>query len=317
MSARVRGHQVLGLGLVLLATATGTAAPRARVPAGWTLDEPTSAQTTTATELHYRSAGRRARVEVAGYQAPGGPASLYLTLVHEELAADQPAAPDAAGLDERRGAIASEKLAELTRAAADNQGQVEASAQRWVADGKFVEGTIRWTARDTGLRVVARTVVAANAAQVASITGECYLGVGATAALETACLAALDTLTLDLAVGDRLPLAISAAPATIAPATIAPAVAPATTPAGAAPSPPAPAPGPGTAPRLDEGPPGTLVRMSPARREPDRRPVYIGGGIVLMAAVFWWNRRRRERFERDDDADDLAAAARGDEKDKP
>ena len=36
----------------------------------------------------------------------------------------------------------------------------------------------------------------------------------------------------------------------------------------------------------------------PAGRAPnDRRPVYVGAGIALLAAAFYWNRRNRERFE--------------------
>lgn len=73
---------------------------------------------------------------------------------------------------------------------------------------------------------------------------------------------------------------------------------------------------PGPQPRLDAGPRGTPPRtMSPARREPDRRPVYLGAGLVVMALVFWWNRHRRERFERDER--DLHAAARADTDDPP
>lgn len=76
---------------------------------------------------------------------------------------------------------------------------------------------------------------------------------------------------------------------------------------------------PGPQPRLDAGPRGTPPRtMSPARREPDRRPVYLGGGLVVMALVFWWNRHRRERFERDehDEHDEHEPRTPGAAKDK-
>lgn len=297
---------VVALGLSTAAASIGAA----KIPPGWTLDEPTSLRASAATQAQYRSRGRAAQVEVEGHLAPSGPASLYVTRVREELAVEQPDGAGGAGLAQRRSEIVSEKLASLTRTAADSQGQVESSTQRWIVDDKLVEGTIRWKARDTGLRVTVRTLVAANAAGLSSITGECFLGVDASAALDQACQQALASLSLDLPVAERIEIALDAAPAVASP----PAVVDIET---------APAPATSDAPRLGEGPPGTVMRMSPSERERDRRPVYIGAGIVVMAAVFWWNRRRRERFERDDeqprddDADDLAAAARGDEKDSP
>lgn len=316
---------------LVLAVLVGQASAGPAAPAGWTRDEATSERASAATEATYRADARRARVEVDSYRAPAGPATYFVTRVAEDLAAELPTGAEGAALIERCSAIASETLAQIVATPAREQGRVEQSTQRWVPDRKVLEGAIRWTAKDGTLRVAARTVVAATGARVTAITGECFLGADAPAALEQACTAALDRLDVDLAMEQRIPLALQAG-------------GPTDTPSGA-PSDleilPDSAPAPGTATettgsRLTAGPGGVLMTMAPAPRPVDRRPVYFGLGVVVLAGVFWWNRQRRDRFEadgpaggepgtgprvrtaprpgrpaRDDDADDLAAAARG------
>jgi hypothetical protein len=53
--------------------------------------------------------------------------------------------------------------------------------------------------------------------------------------------------------------------------------------------------------------------VSPASREPDRRPLLVGGGIVLIAVAFWLNRRNRDRYEREDAHDDEGKAGKDEE----
>lgn len=284
---------------VLLFVGTAHAAP-ATPPAGWTRNADSSAQMS--------SAG----TTVDAYLPPTGRGSFYVTRKELKAAAEQ------------RNAVASAELGELAQVA-KRQGSAEttAFAQKVDPDKLQLEASITW--RDPALELTqhARTVIAADAQRIIAVTGECVLGSDAPTAMTAACTAALATLDPELPAAQRVALAIveggelppseregSAAP----PAPAGPQVAPSR---------------PGTTATLDGAPAGARPStMTPAARETDRRPVYIGGFIVLMAAVFWWNRRRRDRFDRedakqrgeppateppgDDDADDLAAAARGD-----
>ncbi len=325
-------------GVLMALVAGASASPGRAPPEGWARDVEMSERASAATEAHYRAAARRARVEVDGYRAPGGAAvSLFITRVHEDLAAELPPGPEGVAMIERCSAIASEILGQIAATPAREQGQIAQASQRWVPAAKVLEGSIRWTSKDGALRIAARTVVAASGARIDSVTGECMLGADAPDGLDQACTAALDRLAVDLPAALRIPLAVQAG-------------APGTTSDRASeleilpdadliqPPPPAGATDT-TGARLTSGPGGVLMTMAPAPRAMDRRPVYFGLGVVVLAGVFWWNRQRRDRFEadgpaggergagprvrtaprpgpparpaRDEDADDLAAAARG------
>jgi len=294
--------------LLLCAFDVNALAAPVTVPAGWTRDAAMSEYATSSAKESFRAYGRTVQVELDNYVAPASRTTLFITRTSEEIAAGP-----------GRDALAKATLDEIAEAAERHNVVVNASTQRWIPEAKVLEARLRSSAPDTKLGVAARTLVAATATRVVAITGECYLG-ETTTADETACLAALETLEVDLALAERTELP----PPSTAPA-----------PSSTAPEPPQVP----TAPMREQPSMGggahtpmTPMTISPAKREIDRRPLYLGGGIVVLAALFWWNRRRRDLFDRedgvtpakpvdettsgDDDADDLQAAARGDAKDE-
>lgn len=297
-----------------LLLAVAPAAAEVKAPAGWNHDEGTSvALTRKALDSTVLVGFRPTGLQVTAFAAPGG-GSLYVT--RTELAV--PAAD--------RMTVASAALFGVHETA-ERQGkaQIEEATQRAESVPDQLEATIRWIDPDAGLREHARTIVVADTGRVIAITGECILPIEATPEVTKACMAALATLDPGLAPARRVPLGIIARPSPAAP----PAVAAAPEPTSTAPVASTGPPRKTAQPRL--GDPGrnsmTPMTIAPAKRELDRRPLYLGAGIVVLASLFWWNRRRRDRFDRedgaapattepesssgDDDADDLQAAARG------
>lgn len=295
--------------LVVLATLAGVAGAETVVPPhGWTYDEAFSRSLTrNGQRTAYFGAVPTTSVKVDAFIAQGT-GSLYVTRVEATVTAEQ------------RDAAATRALFELVDAARrQGTAQIESSSQRVDPSAKVLEASITW--RDqAGVRQIARTIVAGDATHLVAHHGECVLPLDVTKEVEAACTKALATLDHGVPSDSRVALAIVDAPAetTLPPILIVPATEP-------------------TAPtRMTEQPrlgdPGrnsmAPMTIAPAKREVDKRPIYLGGGIVVLAALFWWNRRRRDRFDRedgpttaateqpepssgDDDADDLQAAARG------
>lgn len=282
-------------------------------PAGWKLEPGLSHELTRKAQRGtYFGAVPTTSVAVEAFLAPKG-GSLFVTRAEAAVTATQ------------RDAAASHAVFELVDGARrQGAAQIEASGQRADAAGKQLEATITW--RDpAGVRQVARTIVAGDETRVVASIGECVLPSEAAAGVEQACTAALAKLDPGIAAGQRVMLAIVDAPAE----TDLPPIPTAPTTAPTAPNPQAAPARMTEQPRLGEGgrTPMAPMTISPARREIDRRPLYLGGGIIVLAALFWWNRRRRDRFDRedgptaattdsestsgDDDADDLQAAAKG------
>jgi len=311
--------------LVLSALAATATAELAVAPHGWKYDEGFSRELTRkAPRGSYFGGIPTTTLEIEAFVAPTG-GSLYVTRAEATVTVEQ------------RDAAATHALFELVDGARrQGSAQIEASGQRADPVTKLLEATITW--RDpAGLRQIARTIVAGDATHLVVATGECILPLAAAKEVADACAAALATLDTGLAPAQRIPLAIVDAPAETALSPIA------TAPAGEPPTATGPTvPIPAASSRMSEParlgdgsrPQMAPMTIAPAKRETDRRPLYLGGGIVVLAAVFWWNRRRRDRFDReddgtatppeadaksgDDDADDLQAAARAEApKDEP
>lgn len=289
--------------VIVLAALVGVAAADSVVPpAGWRLDESFSRSLTrTAQGTSYFGAVPTTSVKVEAFTA--NKVGLFVTRAEATVTTEQ------------RDAAATRALFEFVDGARrQGSAQVESSSQRADPAAKLLEARIVW--RDNaGIRQVARTVVTGDATHLVAHHGECTLPLDVAKDVEAACTAALATLDQGIPAAQRVMLAIVDAPAETElppiPVTMAP-------------------PRMTEQPRLGDGagrsaiPPMTIA---PAKREVDRRPLYLGGGIVVLAALFWWNRRRRDRFDRedepvsassepesssgDDDADDLQAAARG------
>ena len=298
---------------LMLAVLGGVAAADTVVPpAGWKLDESYSRNLTrNAQGTSYFGATPTTSVKVEAFIADT--MGLFVSRAEAIVTAGQ------------RDAAATRALFEFVDGARrQGSAQIESSSQRADPDRKLLEASIIW--RDNaGVRQIARTVVVGDATHLVAHLGQCVLPLDVDKKSETACAEALSTLDLGVALDQRVMLAIVDAPAeTELPPT------PVTTTERSAPT-------AGTAPsRMTEQPrlgaPGRTsmppMTIAPAKREVDKRPIYLGGGIVVLAALFWWNRRRRDRFDRedgpttaateqtdassgDDDADDLQAAARG------
>jgi len=295
--------------LVLLATLAGVAGAETVVPPpGWTYDEAFSRSLTrNGQRTAYFGAVPTTSVKVDAFIAKGT-GSLYVTRVEATVTAEQ------------RDAAATRALFELVDAARrQGTAQIESSSQRVDPAARLLEANITW--RDqAGVRQIARTIVVGDATHLVAHHGECVLPLDVTKEVEAACAKALATLDHGIPSDSRVALAIVDAPAetSLPPIPIAPAEAPSAAPTRMT-----------EQPRLGDGGRTGLAPMTiaPAKREVDKRPLYLGGGIVVLAALFWWNRRRRDRFDRedepttattepepssgDDDADDLQAAARG------
>ncbi len=286
-------------------------------PPGWKYDEGLSLELTRkAQRASFAGGTLPATVEVEAFVAPSG-GSLFVTRAEATIPAD------------RRDAAATHALLELVNVARrQGAAQIVASSQRADAASKQLEAAITWRDPSAGLLEISRTIVVADARRVVAVTGECMLPIAAAKDVEAVCAAALTTLDAGIPLANRVVLSIVDAPAetTLPPiATTPPTIAGATTT-----SPPTSGPRMGEQPSMGDGAGSPMAPMtiSPAKREIDRRPLYLGGGIVVLAALFWWNRRRRDLFDRedgvtpakpepqatsgDDDADDLQAAARGD-----
>ncbi len=296
---------------LVLALLAGVAAADIVVPpAGWTLDESFSRKLTrNAQGTRYFGATPTTSVEVVAFTATT--MGLYVTRAEATVTADQ------------RDAAATRALFEFVDGARrQGSARIESSNQRAEPASKLLEANITW--RDTaGVRQIARTVVAGDGTHLVAHHGECILPLDVDKKSEAACAQALTTLDHGIPLDQRVMLSIVDAPAetelpTIPTATSEPTAAGAPTARSRMTE----------QPRLGDGgrtsmPPMTI---SPAKRELDRRPLYLGAGIVVLATLFWWNRRRRDRFDHeddtpgetkpepssgDDDADDLQAAARG------
>jgi hypothetical protein len=132
--------------------------------------------------------------------------------------------------------------------------------------------------------------IAADSGRIVAMTGECVLANDIAPEIAKACEQSLQTIVPDIALAQRVPLAIvgnAPVPATPDPV-----------PAGSA----VPSTGPsmGDASKLPPLPPMPVAPTKAPQRESDRRPVYLGIGLVVLAIIFYLNRRRRERFERED-----------------
>jgi hypothetical protein len=180
-------------------------------------------------------------IEAERYDAPSPGVVLYVTKVSANVGAPQDAA--------------AAELATFTH------GSLEPEVK-----DKALDGNVTW--KDGDVTGATRMVIAATADRIVAVKGECYEGADASAKDVNACIQALGTLDVGIAVADRVALTVPAA-APAAPPTL-------------------------TAPGLTDQhvpmPPMTFKRPTPG---PDRRPVYAGAGLIVIAAIFWWNRRRR------------------------
>ncbi|MBA3455619.1 MAG: hypothetical protein H0T42_21170 [Deltaproteobacteria bacterium] len=288
-----------------LLASTPVAADR-NIPASWTPDLAANADLSRKAETARYGGLPPSLVAVTAYTVPTG-GSLYVTWTVVKATVAE------------RGPVANDMLLDIRESAARQSGaQIESSEQHVDSAAKHLESSITWSDPATGLRQHARTVVVADGERVMAKTGECIFPITAPADVTKVCKTVLAALDPDIQPSDRLALAIVAADHPVA-----------ADDAASAPTPTGPS-RMTEQPRLDDGGRTGMAPMtiSPAKREIDRRPLFLGGGIVLLAAVFWWNRRRRDRFDReedgsppavtepepssgDDDADDLQAAARG------
>lgn len=307
---------------VLAAVAGAAGAELAVAPPGWKYDEGLSLELTRKAQRgSYFGGVPTTQIEVVAFLAPTG-GSLFVTRIE--------ASPPA----EARGAAATRALFELVDSARrQGTAEIETSSQRADTANRLLEASIAWRDPKLGLREIGRTIVAGDPQRLVAITGECMLPTTAAKDVELACTSALLALDPQIAIDQRVALAMVEAPAeTMLPpiATTVPETEP-TAPTGRTTSPSAQMT---EQPRLGDGgrTPIAPMTIAPAKREADRRPLYLGFGVVFLAAIFWWNRRRRDRFDREDapaptesepssgdeDADDLHAAARGDTpKDEP
>jgi hypothetical protein len=217
----------------------------------------------------------------------------------------------------------------VTRSTASELRGTRDTAIRAIVDELRARGPVTQASTDGQLELTAswhdaavltqrttRLVIAADATQLVTVTGECIAREDAAVAQIEACKAALATLDVGIAKADRAVLALPPASAPEPPPTDTHA-------------------GPTLEPaRLGDGThtPFAPIVVPPAPQPADRRPMYVGAGVVLLALVFWWNRRQRDRFEREDgptpprkrrrdrvrdtDTEDLQAAARGDDEAK-
>jgi hypothetical protein len=250
--------------------------PTVKAPPGWSIDEPQSKQLTSHLNglghFGFPAGSKVAVANVDMYVAPKPGVTLTVTLVAGAVT-DQREAAARAAVDELHEAA--------QRAAIVGTGIVEQGWQEKVdTAAKQVDATLSW--RDTKERTTAtsRLLVVADAAQIMSLTGECYWADDADPKLVADCKAALATLDPGIDADKRVALALP--------------------PTGTRPTPPEPAVGSGVEPpRMTDGTRAPLPPMSvpQEQRATDRRPVYVGIGLVVFAAVFWWNRRRRARRE--------------------
>jgi hypothetical protein len=266
--------------IVIVALASGVAhaepAPTIKAPPGWKIDSASSQRLTRALNglghFGFPAGTNVAVANVDVYAAPQPGVTLTVTLVAGAVTAEREAAARAA-VDELH--------ASSQRAAMVGTGIVEQGWQEKVdVATKQIEATLSWRDTKEHTNSTSRLLVVADAAQITSLTGECYAADEADKQLVAACQAALATLDPGIAADKRLALALA--------------------PAGTLPTPPEPAPGSGVPPAtMTDGtraplPPMTLPQE---HRATDRRPVYVGIGLVLFAVVFWWNRHRRARRE--------------------
>ena len=261
----------LGAGLAVAAPPP----PSIKPPAGWrhTGAEPEiAAVARAATELR----GATAVATVDGYRpsAPGG--SLHVTRLEIRV--------DAA----RRDALARAELDEL-REVARRHGAgaaIEVSTQRVDPAAKQLEAVLAWRDDAAGLVAVGRTLIAADAAGMYVVTGQCNLALDAPQ-LRRACEAALLTLDPGVPAATRVALALVepiAEPPAEAP--VEPSVEPPAEPPPTSEKPRIP----GEQPRLGEGAPGphppirTPPRGSAAAARPTAGPCTSAPG---------WSRSRR------------------------
>lgn len=255
-----------------------TAAADVTPPTGWQSNPELAAALSQRADLF---GGLPATVTLDVYRAPIAGAVLYVTRAEAKVTADQ------------RDAAASYELEELRRAfeRAGSGAKAQAQSQRIDPATKLAEGTLAWRDDGAGVVTMRRVAIAADAGRIVAMTGECVLATDLAPAIAKACEQSLQTVVPDIALAQRVPLAIvggAAQPATIEPEA----------PAGTA--------APSTGPSMQDAsklPPLAPIQVTPPpapQRESDRRPVILGLGLVVLAVIFYLNRRRRERFERED-----------------
>lgn len=255
-----------------------TAAADVTPPTGWQSNPELAAALSQRADLF---GGLPATVTLDVYRAPIGGAVLYVTRAEAKLTAEQ------------RDAAASYELEELRRAfeRAGSGAKAQAQSQRIDPATKLAEGTLAWRDDGAGVLTIRRVAIAADAGRIVAMTGECVLATDLAPAIAKACEQSLQTVAPDIALAQRVPLAIVGA-AAAQPVTAEP-----DAPAAAAPS---------TGPSMQDAsklPPLAPIQVTPPpapQRESDRRPVILGLGLVVLAVIFYLNRRRRERFERED-----------------
>ena len=269
--------------------ASASPTPMIHAPDGWRVDAEQAAAIAKTLSAGKPFGDPAATVAAEVYAPPGG---ARISLVVARATTRDPK------LD--RGAAAQGAIDDLRaivrRAQLSGAKSVEDAWETGIAaTDAQAQAYLAWHDPEAGTREEARIVVAADAATLVSVTGECLAASDAPAAVVTACKAALASLDPGIARADRVAMA---AP-----------------PAAGSGSSPSPSPSPGLRDesvrpvlppaRLDDGsrialPPMSIPQDAPA----DRRPVYVGAGIVLLAIAFYWNRRNRERFEPEAAKDD-------------
>lgn len=271
------------LGLVLLGgVAHASPTPMVHAPDGWRADAEQAAAIAKAAGAAVPFGDPAATVAAEVYAPENDPRiSLVVTRAATRAQKLDRGAAAAAAIEDVHGASARAKLS--------GAKPIEDAWEKGIsASDLTIEASLAWHDADAKTKDLVRIVIAADAATMVAVTGECLAAGEAQAPTVAACKAALASLDTGIAKADRVAIPAPAPP----PASPSPSPDLSSVPAGSADHLVLP-----TAHMTDgshiELPPMAIPQDAPS----DRRPVYVGAGIALLAAAFYWNRRNRERFE--------------------
>jgi hypothetical protein len=270
------------LGLILTGgVAAASPTPMVHAPDGWRTDAEQAASIAKAAGAA-KPFGDPAAVVAAEVYGPVNDTRISLVVTR--------ASTRDAKLDRGTAAAAAIEDVHGTSARAKLSGAkpVEDGWDRGVTADQTLEASLAWHDSDANTKDLIRIVIAADAATLTAVTGECLASADAQAPTIAACKAALATLDPGIAKSDRIAIP--------APSLVSVPLPDSSSPQGSdhLVLPMA---------HMTDGsrvelPPMAIPRDAPS----DRRPVYVGAGIALLAAAFYWNRRNRERFGPEPDA---------------